>query len=277
MHYRFLRFPGGKLRALTFSYDDGCLDDIRLSDTLTKYGLKGTFNFTARAKISVEDAKKHILDNGHEIAVHGAEHMAAGLTPVTRGIRDVLDCRLNLEKTYNRIVRGMAYADSGIIKFENGVTYPQVKQYLRELGITYARTLHGDNDGFKLPFDWHAWVPTCHHKNPNLLEWADAFLAPVEGGRFKYETPRLFYIWGHSYEFTNDQNWALLDRICEKFAGRDDVWYATNGEIYEYVTAYQSLVFSADETIVYNPTLHTIWFATAEKEYVIQPGETQYI
>lgn len=30
MRYRFLRFPGGKDKAVTFSYDDGFRYDIRL-------------------------------------------------------------------------------------------------------------------------------------------------------------------------------------------------------------------------------------------------------
>ena len=39
-----LRFPGGKTRALTFSYDDGVLQDRRLVGILNDHGLKGTFN-----------------------------------------------------------------------------------------------------------------------------------------------------------------------------------------------------------------------------------------
>lgn len=275
MHYRYLRFPGGKIKAVTFSYDDGCLQDVRLSDVLTKYGLKGTFNFTANSKIAEQEAREHILDKGHEIAVHGADHMAPGITPVTRGIRDVLDCRLHLEKTYNIIVRGMAYPDCGITRSANNVTYPEVKQYLKELGITYARTLNGDNNSFGIPTDWHAWVPTAHHNNPKFMEWADEFLNPDENRKYKF--PMLFYVWGHSYEFDRNDNWDYLDEICEKLSGKDDVWYATNGEIYEYVNAYYSLVMSADESIIYNPTLHTIWFSTKTEDYKIEPGETIYI
>ena len=44
MAYRFLRFPGGRAKAVTFSYDDGVRHDLRLADTLNRYGLKGTFN-----------------------------------------------------------------------------------------------------------------------------------------------------------------------------------------------------------------------------------------
>ena len=54
----------------------------------------------------------------------------------------------------------------------------------------------------------------------------------------------LFYLWGHSYEFDNNNNWDHIEKICEKLANRDDIWYATNMEIYEYVTAYNSLIYS---------------------------------
>ena len=37
-------FPGGKAKALTMSYDDGKLEDIRLLEILNKYVIKGTFN-----------------------------------------------------------------------------------------------------------------------------------------------------------------------------------------------------------------------------------------
>ena len=36
-------------------------------------------------------------------------------------------------------------------------------------------------------------------------------------------------------------------------------------EIYDYVTAYHSLIYSADGTRVYNPTLHEIRFDTDSK------------
>ena len=36
MRYCFLRFPQGKLKALTLSYDDGVRDDIRMAEVLAK-------------------------------------------------------------------------------------------------------------------------------------------------------------------------------------------------------------------------------------------------
>ena len=53
------------------------------------------------------------------------------------------------------------------------------------------------------------------------------------------------------------------------------MWYATNMEIYDYVTAYRSLVHSADGSVVYNPTLKDIWFKIDKGETRhIAPGET---
>ena len=52
---RFLRFPGFKLKALTLSYDDGVVQDIRMIKILDKYGIKGTFNVNSGSYLP-EDA-----------------------------------------------------------------------------------------------------------------------------------------------------------------------------------------------------------------------------
>ena len=46
MMYVNMRFPEGKAKCVTFSYDDARKSDIRLSDMLQKYGIKCTFNIT---------------------------------------------------------------------------------------------------------------------------------------------------------------------------------------------------------------------------------------
>ena len=176
-----MRYPDGKTKAVTFSYDDGVPEDKQLLEIFNKYGMKGTFNFNLEEirpfRFSKEELAELFLEKGHEIAVHGAYHRANGNTRPIEGIRDVLDCRLELEHKCNRIIRGMAYPDTGITLFGNLGNYGQVKQYLQELDIAYARTLGGDNNSFMLPDDFHAWMPTAHHRNPKLMEYIDEFLA----------------------------------------------------------------------------------------------------
>ena len=83
IRYSFLRFPQGKFKAVTFSYDDGCKQDLRFSEILSRYGMKGTFNLNSDEMrkgrgLSTEEVKEHLLGKGHEIAVHGYNHRAFG-------------------------------------------------------------------------------------------------------------------------------------------------------------------------------------------------------
>lgn len=49
-------------------------------------------------------------------------------------------------------------------------------------------------------------------------------------GLHKRQYLYLMYVWGHSYEFDNDNNWELMERFCAMAGGRGDIWYATNLE-----------------------------------------------
>ncbi len=282
--YQFLRFPGGKLKAVTFSYDDGVRFDIRLADIFCKYGMKGTFNINSNfvanepggRKMMPEEIKEHILDRGHEVATHGATHRAPLKQRPIEAIRDTLDCRLGLEAMFDRIIRGMAYPDSGIRAYSAGsVHYPELRELLISLDIAYSRTLGGDNDKFELPEDFYAWMPTAHHDNAQIFEYIDKFLSHKEDGVYiASKTPKLFYLWGHSYEFDQKDNWERIEEICERLSDKDDIWYATNIEIYDYVKAYESLQYSADASRVYNPSLMSVWFWQDGKIIEIKSGET---
>ncbi len=277
MRYLFLRYPEGRTKALTLSYDDGPASDRRLLEILNRYGIKCTFNLCEKQSLTQEELEA-LLDAGHEIAVHGANHRAPGCQFPVDGIQDVLDGRRALEGQFRRIIRGMAYPDSGVRRFENGASYETVRRYLADLGIVYARTLGGDNDGFRLPEDWYAWTPTAHHANPRLMEYVRAFTTLDVNGLYCADRyPRLFYLWGHSFEFDRDGNWDVMERFCQAAAEREDIWYATNMEIYDYVTAFRSLRRSADGSIVYNPTVTKVWFDRDGTLCSVAPGETVYL
>lgn len=280
IRYQIPRFPEGKGKAVTLSYDDGHKADLIMADKITEYGLKCTFNLNGGTgeygiQITPDEVKEHFIAKGHEIAVHGACHRAPGRHRPVQAIDDILRCRMHLEETYDAIIRGMAYPDSGIRRIESYTSYENIKRYLTDLDVVYSRTLGDDGVNYDLPTDWHNWMPTAHHKNPQLFEYVDKFLGfDVHGGYVAGRTSKVFYLWGHAYEFEQDGNWDLLDEFCKKISGREEIWYATNIEIYEYINAYNSLVYSADATRIYNPTLYTIWFEVNGVLYTIKPGET---
>ena len=276
----FMRYPNGKAKAVTFSYDDGVPQDKRLAEIFDKYGMKATFNhnceFSRSFNFTNEEVQQYFLSKGHEIAVHGAEHRANGNMRPIEGIRDVLDCRLELEEKCGRIIRGMAYPDTGITLMGNFRSFDQIKCYLKELDIAYARSLGNDNDLFLLPTDFYNWVPTAHHNNPAVFEYIDKFLnfdISVKAYHAR-RVPRLFYIWGHSVEFDLDNNWDRIEEICKKFSGNSEIWFATNIEIVDYVEAYKSLKYSANGRMIYNPSLYTVWFDADGTLYSVAPGET---
>lgn len=276
----FMRYPGGKAKAVTFSYDDGVIQDVRLAELFDRYGMKCTFNFTGerpgRFTFTSEEIREHFLSKGHEIAVHGAYHRASGNIRPIEGIREVLDCRLVLEEKCGRIIRGMAYPDTGITQMGGATSYERIRSYLIDLDIAYARTLSGDNDRFQLPEDFYAWMPNAHHNNPQIMEYVDRFLNLDLSTKAYHakRNARLLYIWGHSYEFDRHDNWDRMEAICQALANREDIWYATNMEICEYVQAYRRLIYSANGGKVYNPTVKTIWLDDGGEIYCVKPDET---
>ena len=123
---------------------------------------------------------------------------------------------------------------------------------------------------FDIPTDWLRMPSTCHHNAPELMQLVDQFLNEITRQPF----PKLFYLWGHTYEFEGNNNWEVIEKFCEAIGNRDDVWYANNMQVYEYVEAYRALTFSADGRMVYNPSAQTIWFLSDNETVKVAPGET---
>lgn len=271
----YMKLKDGKSKVLTFSYDDGVVQDIRLIDIFNKHGLKGTFNintgtylpedtqrerYCGRMKLS--EAQTLYTDSGHEVAVHALTHPFLEKLKTTEVLTEILEDRKNIEKQYHTLARGMAYP--------YGTYSDEVVNALRKCGICYSRTTIS-MENFKFPTEWLTLHPTCHHNNPKLMELAKHFVEDVS----RYASDNwLFYVWGHSYEFDDNDNWNVMEEFAEYVGGRDDIWYATNIEIYDYIKAYESLQVSVDETIIHNPTTTDVWFWKNGKTYCVKSGET---
>lgn len=258
MKHTFLLFPEFKDKAITLSYDDGTVTDKRLTEIADTYGLKCTFNicsecFTEKGgndKFTRSEAFEFYGRSGHEVAVHGAKHMS--LTELNSGLiaRELTHDKDNLERLFGRIMYGMAYA--------NGDYNDRVTEIVRNSGLHYARTTVS-TDAFEIPENFLAWHPTCHHDSPRLNELIEEFLADGYNPYFWGNKPKLFYLWGHSAEFERNDNWNMLENFGKKVGKREDIYYATNGEICAYVEAYRALQTSSDGTILCNPTCTDIF------------------
>ena len=83
----------------------------------------------------------------------------------------------------------------------------------------------------------------------------------------------MFYLWGHSFEFETGDNWEVIEEFAAFAGGHEDVWYATNIQLHDYVQAYRRLEFSVDGRQVYNPTVTELFFEKDGEMYSILPGE----
>ena len=104
-------FPGGKHKALTFSFDDGRVEDRRLVELFNQYGMKGTFNLNSglhnAERIPVSEYKE--LYRGHEVACHTVLHPTIARSPLDQVAQQVLEDRRALEELVETPVRGLAY------------------------------------------------------------------------------------------------------------------------------------------------------------------------
>ena len=270
--YNYLRFPEFRLKALTLSYDDAPIFDRRLIEIMSAHGLRGTFNINSERPVDVNDPNRRnltpeeavdlVLGSGNEIAVHGARHLHLSGIPETHAMRDVVDDRIALEGLCGAPVRGMAYAF--------GAYNDVVVEMLKNAGIRYSRTTRS-TEKFDLPTDWLRLPATCHHANPRLDALCDEFLSIVDKGAW-YTKPQLFYLWGHSYEFNDNDNWQIIERFAERMGGHADIWYATNIEIYDYLAAFRALEFSMDGRTVYNPTATDVYLSVGAKRTIAKAG-----
>lgn len=101
----FLRYPKGRTKALTLSYDDGVEQDIRLIEIMNRYGLKGTFNINSglyasegtiypqgqiHRRMTEKQATDVYTSSGHEVAVHGFTHPSLDQLPAYMVADEVL-------------------------------------------------------------------------------------------------------------------------------------------------------------------------------------------
>lgn len=260
----------GKKKVLTLSYDDAIKADKRLMRILDAKGIKCTFNVNSGGysdgsnpddrRMTKAEAIAAFKNSGHEVALHGYTHPHLHMLDEMEIIREIAEDKKGIERDYGIIARGMAYP--------YGSYDDRVVDILKKCGIVYARTV-AQTLSFDIPADWLRLPATCHHNHPELMTLAKRFVETEHIRGFS----QMFYVWGHSYEFDNDNNWHVIEEFADFIGGRDDIWYATNIEIFDYITAYQRLETSYEKNRIHNPSGISVWVQIDGKVYEIKPNE----
>ncbi|MGI6269345.1 MAG: polysaccharide deacetylase family protein [Candidatus Howiella sp.] len=262
-------YPGGRPKALTLSYDDGIEQDRRFVEILNRHGLKCTFNLNSELLVrrdrwycrEVEVVRMDpetlpALYRGHEAALHMATHPHPTELSDADLRRETADDMAFHTRLFGYPVCGMAYPF--------GEYDERVIGLLEEMGVAYARTVHSTHD-FSLPGRWLEWHPTVHHTEREAEPLFEAFMQTDS-------ELALFYLWGHSYEFDVDQEWERIESLCARMADQPDIFYATNMEIYTYISALRRLEVA--DLKLHNPTEQTLWVEADGEVIRLGAGET---
>ncbi len=221
----------GKMKAVTFSYDDGVTQDLRVIEMLNRYGLKGTFNlnsggFGTRWSGMIEDTflyRDHVFEKdvakiyeGHEVASHTMNHPDLTSLSDTEVIYQVEEDRKRLSELVGYEVAGFAYPC--------GYVDDRVISLIKEkTGIKYARTVTTTHR-FEPPTDLYRLDFTTRSFGEHLFSLAEEFI------NLKPEEPKLFSVWGHAYEFDWHRDWHIFEEFLRLISGHDDIYYGTNSE-----------------------------------------------
>ena len=104
----------------------------------------------------------------------------------------------------------------------------RVAKLIREnTPIEYARTITVTKS-FEPYEDLYQYKGTVYHHT----DWDEMFRLGKEFVELKADTPKVFYIWGHSYEFDiYPERWQQLEEFLKLVSGKEDIFYGTNREI----------------------------------------------
>ncbi len=256
-------WPQGMEGCLTTSWDDGTFFDRRLVEIFNKNGIKGTFNLNSGKFDSTEryiEAKEvPSLYAGHEVAVHTVTHPWLQRQSSDMILTEVIEDRRILEDLVGYPVKGMA------LPF--GSQDERVSAILKAAGIKYVRPTRKSDQPFALPGNFMDWGVTCHHNADLKLLWKEFI-------DYKRNTDKIFYLWGHSYEFDGNDNWEHIEEFCELASQSKNIWFATNMEVFDYVCAWRHLECSVDGSIYRNTSAQTLWFKFEDEVKSIAPLAT---
>ena len=260
-------YPGGKARAMSFSYDDGVLQDVRFVDLLNRYGLKGTFNLNSglmdppfswthscgRTITRLTPREAAGLYDGHEIASHTLTHPYMHNLSWEQVMDQLSRDKANLERMFQRQVSGFA------VPF----TYysERIAQCARECGFEYAR-ISEESGGCAPGGDWYHWKGTIFHWSENLEAHVEHFLQTNQ-------ELALCQIVGHSYDLDVFQMWERMEAICQSVSKQNDVWPATTFEIVRYLKAMEKAAITQDAIL--NNSSTELWFRVQGTVIVLKP------
>lgn len=236
---------GHKRVLVTTSWDDGHPCDMKLSELLSEFGLKGTFYVALknRERAVMTRSELRELSAQFEIGAHTLTH-----PDLRRVDDDMLTREVNGSKAELEAIIG---ARVNMFCYPRGRHNHRVRDAVKRAGFTSARTmqefvLRSRQDKWRmgttlLAFPLPRWVRVRHEVITQNWHGLAVFLRHASDGHWVDLALRLFeeiaarggvwHLWGHSWELDTYGLWDDLKTVFARVARLPNVEYTTNAEL----------------------------------------------
>jgi len=212
----------------------------RILDTLDRHGVKATFYVPAVAALLHPDEQKRIVDEGHEIGIHGWIHELNSVLPYDVERDLMLRSADSLEAITG--VRPVG------LRTPSWDFSPNTLRIARDMGLAYDSSLMADDDCYELilegeptglvelPVEWirddAAYL--LMHRFQSLRPYTpppdifDIFRRELDAA---YEEGGVFQLTMHPHVIGYRSRIWILDEIIRHAKAKGDVWFATHDEV----------------------------------------------
>jgi len=236
---------------VTTSWDDGDILDIRLSELLTKYGIKGTFYISKDyrpERLTDSDIKE--IAKTHEIGAHTLTHPDLRAVSQEQKTVEISGSKKWLEEVLEKEVK--------IFCFPKGLYDDETVAVVKKTGFRGARTTKlgtlYNKDPFLLdttiqiyPFPfrksdyshlyWKKLLEPYHQRSGalqalgvsklSMYSWLSTAKATFDATQ---SNGKIFHLWGHSWEIEKYGMWKDLEKFLH-YISKKDCQHVQNSEL----------------------------------------------
>lgn len=215
----------------------------RILAVLKRYDVRATFFVPAVSALLHEDEQRHLVAEGHEVALHGWIHEINSTLP-REAERELL---LRSAETLERIIGQRPVG----MRTPSWDFSPSTLAIEKELGLLYDSSLMADENPYELVLDGEPtgivevpveWIRDdaaylLMHRFQSLRPYTapesvfDVFRREFDGA---YHDGGLFQVTMHPHVITPHSRIWILEELL-RHARANDVWFATHAEVAGYV------------------------------------------
>lgn len=239
---------------VTFSWDDGHPNNLKLVELLNKYNLKATFYLAKDYLGQAEDEIKEIAKT-QEIGAHTLTHPILTKISQEEAWQEIKGSKDYLENILGQQIKMFCYP--------RGFYNEKIKELVRRAGFIGARTVKTFNS--QPPRDLFSWDPTLqlyphpfrrrdaktlhlsrhlldpfcrnfsglvkwHLPFPAYLSWPALAKATFD---YVYKNGGTWHLWGHCFEIEKYNMWSDLENIFAYIKNFDNVEFLTSSDYLE--------------------------------------------